>query len=93
MPYELLEQIDQVRTAGHFDSEAETIRQILKVGIFIYTMKNEVKDPEFINKMKAVIKDEKLFDWLETMTTEQLQGIKTASEIVIDGKYKQKKLL
>ena len=92
MPYDLLEQIDEVRKAGSFHSEAETIRQILKVGIFIYTMKHEVKDPAFVEKMKAIIDDEKLFDWLGTMTTQQLQGIKTASEMVIEGKYKQKTL-
>jgi len=91
--YETLQQIDEIKTKGHFPSEAETIRQIVKVGIFVHTMKSNVKDPDFISKMQEVLKDEKLFDWLETMTTEQLQGIKVASEMVIEGKYKQKNLL
>ena len=92
-PYEMLEQLDKIRKDGHIESEAETIRQILKIGIFVHTMKSNVKDPDFIEKMKALIKDEKLFDWLETMTTEQLQGIKVASELVLNGKYKQQNLL
>jgi hypothetical protein len=92
-PYEMLVQIAEVQEKGHIESENETVRQLVKMGIFVHTMKSNVNNPDFINEMKKVIKDEKLFDWLETLSTEQLQGIKTASEIVIDGKYKQKKLL
>ncbi len=90
--YEMLEQISEVQEKGHIESENETVRQLVRMGIFIHTMKSQVKDPAFMDKMKGVIKNEQLFEWLETMTTEQLQGIKTASEYVIEGKYKQKKL-
>jgi hypothetical protein len=93
MPYEMLEQIAEVQETGHIESEAETVRQLIKMGIFVQTMKSKVNDKDFIEEMKKTIKDEKIFDWLETLSTDQLSGLKTASEIVMDGKYKQKKLI
>ena len=92
-PYEMLEQINQVQTKGHIANEAETVRQLVKMGIFIYNMKDTVKDESFLNEMKDILKDEQMFDWLQTLTTTQLSGLKQASELVLDGKFKQRKLI
>jgi hypothetical protein len=92
-PYEMLQQIAEVQEAGHIESENETVRQLVKIGIFVQTMKSKVNDKEFMEQMKKTIKDEKMFDWLETLTPDQLSGLKTATEIVLDGKYKQKQLI
>jgi len=91
--YETLESISKIQEKGHIASEAETVRQLVKMGIFVYNMKDTVKDESFLNEMKDILKDEQMFDWLQTLTTTQLSGLKQASELVLDGKFKQKQLI
>lgn len=79
-----------------FKYEAEAIRTFVEYGMQLLEYKKLMQDPktreEFISKMQSMMKDEKVFDWLNTMTEMELSGLAGAITIVKDTKATQSRL-
>jgi len=92
-PADTLMKLDKKRRQKKLTSEAETIRMYVDLGLFVDSLKEETQNPEFVEKIKTFVKNEKIFEWTETFTPDELNVIKDAVMLTIEKKYKQEKLL
>ena len=83
--------------AATFHSTSEAIRECAKVGVKVHNYQEMMKDPEkaneFREKMQNFIKNEEVFDWVQTLQPEQIDGFMMALQMEKDQRFKVKKLI
>ncbi|MCY4492041.1 MAG: hypothetical protein OXC46_11375 [Thaumarchaeota archaeon] len=96
-PVTILEKIEHDVKTGSFRSRTDAITQYLQAGIRISEYQEMLKDPakaaEFQQKMQAVIQDEKLEGWIESLSSQQLDGLMGLMEIEKDKRHDQRRLI
>lgn len=96
MPLDLLEKIHDDVKSGAFRSKSAAVTEYAKIGIRISGYQDMLRDPkkaaEFQSKMQDIIHNEKLEGWLESMSTQQLDGLLGLMEIEKDKRYDQRRL-
>ena len=96
MPLDLLEKIQDDIKAGSFRSKSAAVTEYSRIGIRISNYQEMLKDPakakEFQKKMQDVIQNEKLEGWIESLSSQQLDGLMGLMEIEKDKRYDQRRL-
>lgn len=96
MPIPLMEKIEDDVKAGTFRSRTDALTQYIQAGVRISEYQAMLKDPtkaaEFQKKMQDIIHNEKLEGWLESMSTQQLDGLLGLMEIEKGKRYDQRRL-
>ena len=101
-PVPLLDKIesfvkDSNNPKGVFDTVSDVIRESIEVGIKIRDYQEMMKEPkkanEFREKMLNYIKNEEVFDWARTLTTDQIDGYVMALQMEKDQRFKVQKLV
>lgn len=82
---------------GKFANVSDVIRNCTKVGIKVHNYQEMMKDPdkaeEFRKKMQEMVKNEEIFDWVQTLTPDQIDGFIMALQMEKDNRYKVTKLV
>lgn len=82
---------------GSFGNVSEAIRECTKVGIKVHNYQEMMKDPdkanEFREKMQEMLQNEEVFDWVATLTPDQIDGFMMAMQMQKDNRYKVQKLV
>jgi len=80
-----------------FKSTSEAIRECAKVGVKVHTYQEMMKDPqkanEFRQKMSDFVKNEEVFDWVDTLDNNQIDGFLMALQMKKDKRYEVKHLV
>ena len=78
MPNELLQKLEDLVKQGKFPSVSEAIRNFIEVGIFVDSIKHQIKDPTFIKSIEELKQTEGVLQWLESLTDSQADAISMA---------------
>ena len=93
---EILEKIASDIAAGTFRNRSQAIAEYVQVGIRISGYQEMLKDPkkaaEFQKKMQDVVQNEKLEGWIESLSSQQLDGLMGLMEIGKDKRFDQRRL-
>lgn len=80
-----------------FKSTSEAIRECAKAGVKIHNYKEMMKDPEkadeFRQKMAEFMKNEEVFEWVDTLDNNQIDGFLMALQMKKDKRYEVKSLV
>lgn len=80
-----------------FSNTSEAIRECTKVGIKVHNYQEMMKDPEkaneFREKMQQMLQNEEVFDWVATLTPDQIDGFLMALQMQKDKRYEVQKLV
>jgi len=80
-----------------FSNTSNAIRECAKVGVKVHHYQEMMKDPqkanEFRQKMQDMIKNEEVFDWVHTLTHDQVDGFLMALQMEKDKRFEVKTLL
>lgn len=80
---------------GKFNDTSEAIRELVKVGAKVIEYQQMMKDPakadEFRQKMNEMMQTDKMDQWSETLSNEQLDGVIMFLNIEKEKRYDQKK--
>lgn len=83
-----------VKPNGKFHSVSECIRELAKIGNKVMEYQSMMKDPakasEFQDKMHEMLQTEKMDEWSQTLTTEQLDGFLMFLQMEKDKRFEQK---
>lgn len=93
---DLLDEIDGV-IPSKFPDVSSVIRECTKIGLKLIRYQDMMKHPkqaeEFRCKMQDVMKNEEVFDFVKTLTPDQMDGFAMALQMEKDNRYKVKPLL
>jgi hypothetical protein len=82
---------------GKFANVSLAIRECTKIGIKVHNYQEMMKDPEKANefriKMQEMVQNEEVFDWVQTLSPDQIDGFLMALQMQKDNRYKLEKLL
>ncbi len=85
---EMLQDIRDYVQSKPFPSEAEAARYFLSLGMKIEALKSIIDDPEkkkqFIEEMNKMLKDDKIFNWLETLDDTVLKAVVAGGSIELE---------
>lgn len=80
-----------------FNNTSEAIRECAKVGVKVHNYQEMMKDPEkaneFRQKMQDMLKNEEVFDWVETLSSDQIDGFLMALQMKKDKRYEVQTLV
>ena len=86
-----------VNPKATFPNTSEAIRECTKVGIKVHNYQEMMKDPEkadeFRKKMQEMIQNEEVFDWVHTLTPDQMDGFLMALQMEKDKRYEVRTLV
>ena len=92
-PYETLKDIDDFRKSESIESEGETVRQLVGLGLLIHNMKHKINDESFLNEIKQATNANTMFDYLDTLEDSKLLALKEAVNLTRDNRFKQVKFV
>jgi hypothetical protein len=75
VPREIKEQIHEYRSKNHIRTETDSIVQLLRIGIFVENKREELKDPEVVEFLKAHLYDQQLVDWIFQLDDNRLAAL------------------
>ena len=92
-PMELLAKIHEYIGANkEFPDEAKAIRTFVEYGMNLISYKKVMQDPEkreqFLSEMSKLMQSEKIFDWVHTLESGQLDGIFMAIQMERENRTK-----
>ena len=80
-----------------FGNTSKAIRELAKVGVKVHNYQQMMKDPEkaneFRQKMQDFIKNEEVFEWVDTLSPDQIDGFLMALQMKKDKRYEVKTLV
>jgi len=80
-----------------FTNTSKAIRELAKVGVKVHNYQEMMKDPEkaneFRQKMQDFIKNEEVFEWVDTLSPDQIDGFLMALQMKKDKRYEVQKLV
>ena len=80
-----------------FPNTSEAIRECAKVGVKVHNYQAMMEDPEqaneFRKKMQDFIKNEEVFEWVDTLSPDQIDGFLMALQMKKDKRYEVKNLV
>jgi len=90
-----LELLDKLENAVHeqkFDSVSKAIRYYIELGIRVESFKTSIKDPEFLKSIGELKQTDGIFEWIETLSPEQIDAIAYALQMEKDKRHAQRNL-
>ena len=93
VPFDLWEQINKKVEQKMFRSIPEALRTYCQLGMKIEQFKEQIKDPEFLKSIDELKRNDSIFEWLATLSSEQKGAIKFAIEVERDALVKQTKFV
>jgi len=79
-----------------FRNMSEGIRECCRVGLRVLQYQQMLDDPEkaseFRSKMQAILHDDQVFDWAESLDQAQLDAISQALAMEKDKRYRNEKI-
>lgn len=85
---EMLQDIRDYVERKPFASEAEAARYFISIGMKIEALKSIIDDPEkkkqFVQEMNKMLKDDKIFNWLETLDDTVLKAVVAGGSIELE---------
>ena len=83
--FEVLERIDELVKDNEFRTTAEGIRECTKLGLKVYYYRDIMNNPQekaqFFDKLTQNIKNDKIFEWIKTLSPSQMEGIMMAIQM------------
>lgn len=80
-----------------FANTSEAVRELAKVGVKVHNYQEMMKDPEkaneFLEQMQSMIKNDKVFEWANTLSNDQIDGFLMALQMQKDKRYEVKTLV
>lgn len=89
--------IDDLVDQGKFHNRSTGIATCVQMGLQVKQYQEMAKDPkkhdEFVDKMEELVETDKMSEWLEPMSDEQLQGVGMLIRMQLEKRHTQKVLL
>ena len=80
-----------------FKDASKAIRECTKVGMKVHNYQEMMKDPkkseEFREKMQTMLQNEEVFEWVATLSPDQIDGFLMALQMERDNRFKVTKLV
>ena len=67
-----------------FVSFSDAVSKLVGIGLFIVKQEGKIESGELLKQMSGIIKDEKIMDWLQNLSSTQRIGLKEMISL-IDG--------
>ncbi|MCY4490000.1 MAG: hypothetical protein OXC46_00880 [Thaumarchaeota archaeon] len=97
LPMDVMEKISNDVTTGQHKNKSTAALEYIKVGIRISEYQELLKDPskskEFQKKMHDIVQNEKLEGWIESLSSQQLEGLLGLMQIEKEKRYDQRSLI
>ena len=84
----LKQQVRDFKSKYRLATEKAAIVQLLQVGLFIDTKRNQINDPEIVKYLSANLYSEMLFDWICSLDGDRLDALFGAFKSARDLRYK-----
>jgi hypothetical protein len=88
-----LADIEEYQNELEIPHEAETIRQLVRLGLLVHNMKHKINDESFLAEIKQATNANTMFNYLESLDDMKLSALLEAVQLTRDNKYKLKKLI
>jgi len=93
IPFDSWKELNEKKEEKLFKSIAEGVLTYFLLGMKIEKFKQQIKDPEFLKSINELKHNDKIFEWLETLTESQKEGISFAIQIDRENHHKQEKFV
>lgn len=82
---------------GVFSSVSEALRECAKVGIKVHNYQEMMKDPkkanEFRERMQSMLKNDEVFEWVQSLKHDQIDGFLMALQMEKDKRFEVQTLV
>ena len=92
IPQELWQKINEFVENGLAKDLSSAVRALIEAGFWLHEHKDDIHDPEqvqnFIKEWNLQMNEDKIFDWTEQLSENQMKAIEMAFDLEKERRYK-----
>ncbi len=92
VPQEQWEKLAQFVENGQAKDLSSAVRALIEAGFWLHEHKDDIHDPQqvqnFIEEWNSQLNEDKIFDWTEQLSDDQMKAIEMAFDLKKERRYK-----
>jgi hypothetical protein len=92
VPHALKVRIGEFRKKYHLRTESEGIIELLQIGLFVDSRRDDLEDPEVVKHLRDNLYNERLVDWIYELPDDRLDALfgafRSAKELRFQNKLR-----